>query len=118
MYEVGAKICQQLQAAENISVTLVNARFVKPLDTELLDLLSADHELIITIEENVRSGGYGEHVSSYMEEHHPGCRVLSAAIPDQFIPQGEVKSLRSQIGLDAACVLKKIEEYLKDKKEE
>ena len=118
MYEVGAEICQQLQAAENISVTLVNARFVKPLDTELLDLLSADHELIITIEENVRSGGYGEHVSSYMEEHHPGCRVLSAAIPDQFIPQGEVKSLRSQIGLDAACVLKKIEEYLKDKKEE
>ena len=117
MYEVGAKVCQQLQEKEKISATLVNARFVKPLDTELLDLLAADHELILTIEENVRSGGYGEQVSSYMEEHHPGCRVLSVAIPDQFVPQGEVESLRSQIGLDVASILKKIEEYLKDKKQ-
>ena len=56
-----------------------------------------DHSLFVTVEENVKSGGYGEHVSAYMEACHPEIRVLSAAVWDRFVPQGNVESLRSRI---------------------
>ena len=57
--------------------TFVNARFVKPLDTSLLDELAKDHSLFVTVEENVKNGGFGEHVAAYMEACHPECRVLA-----------------------------------------
>ena len=56
--------------------TFVNARFIKPLDTALLDELAADHKLFVTVEENVKNGGFGEHVAAYMEACHPEVRVL------------------------------------------
>ena len=71
--------------------SLINARFVKPLDTELLDRLSQNHSLLVTVEENVKSGGFGEHVSAYMEACHPEIRVLSAAVWDRFVPQGKCR---------------------------
>ena len=80
--------------------TLVDARFIKPLDEKLLDDLAADHSMIITIEENVMIGGYGESVCTYMARRHPEVRVLIRAVGDRFIPQGSVQSLRSGIGLD------------------
>ena len=91
--------------------TLVNARFVKPLDTELLDELSKDHTLFVTVEENVKNGGFGEHVSSYMEACHPGLQVLPIAIWDRFVEHGNVDSLRTKIGLSPENILRTIEEY-------
>src|SRR5699024_1473905 len=91
--------------------TFVNTRFVKPLDTALLDELAKDLRLFVTVEENVKNGGFGEHVAAYMEACHPEARVLPIAIWNRFVEHGEIDSLRAKIGLSAPDILCAIEEY-------
>ena len=110
-------VCEQVYKdlkAEGDDPTFVNARFVKPLDTALLDELAEDHTLFVTVEENVKNGGFGEHVASYMEACHPNARVLSIAIWNRFVEHGEVDSLRAKIGLSPADILEAIEQELED----
>ena len=104
MVEICAEVCSELQK-EGIDSTFVNVRFVKPLDTALLDQLARNHSLVVTVEENV---GFGQQVCGYMEEHHPGIQVLPVAIPDRFVPHGGVDSLRVQLGLSANAIAEKI----------
>lgn len=111
MVAVCEQVCQGLRG-QGLDPTFVNARFVKPLDTALLDELASDHSLFVTVEENVKSGGFGEHVCAYMEACHPDCRVLPAAIWDRFVSHGSVDSLRAKIGLSAPGILEAVEEYL------
>ena len=107
MVEICADVCSELQKA-GIDPTFVNVRFVKPLDTALLDLLARNHSLVVTVEENVQNGGFGQQVCGYMEEHHPGIQVLPVAIPDRFVPHGGVDSLRVQLGLSTNAIAEKI----------
>lgn len=107
MVEICAEVCSELQK-EGIDSTFVNVRFVKPLDTALLDQLAWNHSLVVTVEENVQNGGFGQQVCGYMEEHHPGIQVLPVAIPDRFVPHGGVDSLRVQLGLSANAIAEKI----------
>ena len=105
-------VCQdavKLLKEQGIDPTFVNARFIKPLDTALLDELAEDHQLFVTVEENVKSGGFGEHVCAYMEACHPGCRVIPIAIWDRFEPQGSIDSLRCKVGLSAAEIAQTVE---------
>ncbi|MCD8098912.1 MAG: hypothetical protein LUE31_13035, partial [Lachnospiraceae bacterium] len=92
------------------SCTLVNARFVKPIDTEVLKMLSADHRLFVTLEENVLSGGYGEKVRDYVQERIPGTEVLSIALPDAYVEHGSVELLYEDAGIDAESVYKRVVE--------
>ncbi len=110
MMKTGELVCDGLKE-KGICPTLVNVRFVKPLDEELLNDLPEKHNLIVTVEENVKSGGFGEHVAAYMQERHPGCRVLPIAIGDRFVEHGSVESLRARIGLSPESILRAIEEY-------
>jgi 1-deoxy-D-xylulose-5-phosphate synthase len=103
------EVCKGLKE-DGFDPTFVNVRFVKPLDVKLLDELAKDHSLFATVEENVKSGGYGEHVSAYMEACHPEVRVLSASVWDRFVPQGNVDSLRARIGLGVADIRQAIED--------
>lgn len=110
-------VCEQVYKdlkAEGQEPTFVNARFVKPLDTALLDELAEEHTLFVTVEENVKNGGFGEHVASYMEACHPNARVLSIAIWNRFVEHGEVDSLRAKIGLSPADILEAIEQELEE----
>lgn len=100
----------QILKDRDMDVTHVNARFVKPMDVDMLDLLAKDHDRIVTIEENVKNGGFGEHVSAYIEACHPGVHVINHAIWDRFIEQGNVNSLRAKIGLSADHIVRSIEE--------
>lgn len=112
-------VCSQVYhdlKERGVDPTFVNARFVKPLDTELLDELARDHSLFITVEENVKNGGFGEHVASYMEACHPEVRVIPMAIWNRFVEHGEVDSLRAKIGLSPADILSAIEQELEDTK--
>lgn len=112
-------VCSQVYhdlKERGVDPTFVNARFVKPLDTELLDELARDHSLFITLEENVKNGGFGEHVASYMEACHPEVRVIPMAIWNRFVEHGEVDSLRAKIGLSPADILSAIEQELEDTK--
>lgn len=103
------EICRGLRE-DGYAPTFVNVRFVKPLDVKLLDELAKDHKLFVTVEENVKSGGYGEHVSAYMEACHPQTEVLCTSVWDQFVPQGNVDSLRAKIGLGVADIRQAIED--------
>ena len=111
MVPICEAVSSELKEA-GIDPTFVNVRFVKPLDTALLDQLAKEHDLIVTVEENVQNGGLGQHVCGYMEEYHPGVQVLPVAIPDRFVAHGGVDSLRAKLGLSAPAITDKIKKTL------
>lgn len=90
--------------------SLVNVRFVKPLDTELLEELLKDHDFFVTMEENVQSGGFGEHVVQYFSENHlgPMPEIENIALPDAYVEHGNVDILKKELGLDAESVVRRI----------
>lgn len=89
--------------------TLVNVRFVKPLDQKLLEELEQTHSLICTMEENVWNGGYGQAVSGYLKENGRGkAKFISFAIKDQFVEHGSIPELREMLGLDGAHMAARI----------
>ena len=90
--------------------TLVNARFVKPLDKKMLESLAKDHEVIVTMEENVKSGGFGSAVVEYMHTAYPEVQVLSAALPDVFMEHGSPEKLKEKAGIDAGSIYNRIKE--------
>lgn len=90
--------------------TLVNARFVKPLDKKMLDSLAKDHEVIVTMEENVKSGGFGSAVVEYLHTAYPEVQVLSAALPDVFMEHGSPEKLKEKAGIDAGSIYNRIKE--------
>ena len=99
-------------------VTLVNMRFVKPLDTGLLDQLAEDHCLFVTLEENVKSGGFGEAVlaaAARRKEKWPPVQVI--AIEDQFVPQGSIPELLRRLGMDAEAVADRTYRWFEESKE-
>ena len=90
-------------------VTLINARFVKPVDTDMLDSLSCSHKLIVCMEENVKRGGFGEYVASYLKETgKDSVNVLNISIPDQYVKHGSVEQLSEMLGLDVDAIVERI----------
>lgn len=90
-------------------VSLINARFVKPIDTDMVDEVIKDHKLIVCMEENVKRGGYGEHVISYIAElavHN--VKVMDISIPDEFIEHGSVEQLYEHLGFDKDSIVERI----------
>lgn len=94
--------------AEGYPCSLVNARFAKPLDEETLKDLAKKHELVVTLEENVKSGGFGEHVTSFYHECGSGIKVWNVAIPDVYVEHGNVSLLYREVGLDSESIVKGI----------
>ena len=88
------------------SCSLINARFVKPLDTQLLDWLSRTHRLFVTIEENVVSGGFGEQVMEYASDAKLPVYVRNIGLPDDYVEHGNVEILRRETGLDCGRIVK------------
>ncbi len=89
-------------------VSLVNARFAKPIDTEALDELCRTHSLIVTLEENVASGGFGEKVMDYVFDNKLNCDVLIIALPDDYVEHGNVDILKQEVGIDTESIIKKV----------
>lgn len=90
------------------SVTLVNARFAKPVDKEMIDGLCKNHRLLVTLEENVASGGFGEKVREHMENIETKARLLAVALPDAYVEHGNVDILRKEVGIDKDTIIEKI----------
>lgn len=95
-----------------VDATVVNARFAMPFDTEMLEKELPSHRLLVTMEENVESGGFGEHVEAWCTEHMPEQEVLKIAIPDTFVEQGAVPLLKAKLGIDAEHAAERIREAL------
>ena len=93
---------------EGYSCTLVNARFVKPIDEEKILELSKNHKLLVTMEENVASGGYGEKVRTFVDEKDLKAEVITVAIPDEYVEHGNVDILKREVGIDAVTITEKV----------
>ncbi len=90
------------------SCSLVNARFVKPIDEVMIREMAQSHKLLVAMEENVASGGFGEKVRECMDSLNTPCRLLSIAIPDEYVEHGNVNLLYQELGIDADCVTKRV----------
>ncbi len=94
--------------------SLINVRFVKPLDGEILEEAAKDHPLFVTMEENMLHGGFGESVEEYVSDHQMEVPVLRFGIEDRFVPHGDVPSLRERLGLDPAHMADRIAEVYRE----
>ncbi|RJQ33100.1 MAG: 1-deoxy-D-xylulose-5-phosphate synthase [Actinobacteria bacterium] len=109
----------KLLKKKNIEATVVNARFVKPLDTELIRNLALEHQVLLTLEENSIVGGFGSAVLELLSKEGIFVRTATMGIPDEFIPHGDVKHLFKDIGLTPKNIAQKaIEELAKAGKAE
>jgi len=96
-------------AASGIEATVVNARYVKPLDSELLIELASHVKRIVTVEENTLSGGFGSCVTSLLQESGiSDITIKSIGIPDEFVEQGSQEALRAMYGLDARGIAQQV----------
>lgn len=107
MVKTAHEVRQNLKR-KGFECTLINARFVKPLDEGRLLELTKEHKLIVTLEENVLDGGFGEHVSEFYEEIGSDVQVLNIALPDAYVEHGNVEVLKQECGIDAETIEKKI----------
>lgn len=99
---------REMMKAVGYHCTIVNARFVKPVDEEMLDYLAKDHRLVVTMEENVKNGGFGEKVLEYYNEVSADVRVMQVALPDDYIEHGNVDLLKKEACIDAESIFKEI----------
>ena len=94
------------------SCSLVNGRFIKPIDTDVIDRLAPSHQFFITLEENVKAGGFGERVTDYLKQKWPETPVMNITLPDDYVEHGDVTKLRSVLGIDSDSIMEKIEKKL------
>ena len=100
------------QVADDIHATLVDMRFVKPLDTTLILELAATHRLLVSIEENAVMGGAGSAVSEYLNSQGVCCNLLQLGLPDEFTDHGKQDELRADCGLDSKGIAHSIRQRL------
>lgn len=108
----GTLLPEAAQVAENLNATLVDMRFVKPLDEQLVLELAASHDTLVTLEENAIMGGAGSGVNELLMAKRRVVPVLNIGLPDYFVSQGSQEEVRSDLGLDAAGIQRQIEVWL------
>ncbi len=112
MVKTGMQVAEELRN-DGIKATVVNVRFISPIDTDMLQYLAKEHRIFVTLEENVKSGGYGQKVADFLcEARHSDIRLLNIAVPDQYIEHGAVSELHQRFGLDAGSIVDKIKKEL------
>lgn len=108
MVEIGYSIVTELIKLGK-KADLVNVRFIKPMDEKLLHDLAESHSIWITMEENVKTGGFGEMITGFlMECNYSQVKTINISLPDQFIGQGDVVVLKEKLGFDVPSILSKI----------
>ena len=107
----GSMVQPALDAAEQLNATVVNMRFVKPLDIAVIEKMATSHDLIITIEENTHLGGAGSAVAEYLLSIGNSTAIKIMGLPDKFIDHGEHKQMLSNCGLDAQGIIDTVNNY-------
>ena len=112
----GSMLSASLEAAEKLDATVVNMRFVKPLDQALIEKLALDHTMIVTVEENALMGGAGSAVMEVLQAVQNNSahviKTLCLGLPDQFIEHGVHETMLSECGLDAEGINRAIEKVI------
>jgi 1-deoxy-D-xylulose-5-phosphate synthase len=107
----GSMVTPALEAGKQLGATVVNMRFIKPIDEEIILEMAKTHDVIVTVEENVLAGGAGSAINEFFQAQQILMPVLNIALPDEFIEQGTRKELLSDCDLDAPGILSKIESF-------
>ena len=107
MVKTAETVCGILKE-HGITATLINARFAKPFDGEIIKSLTAYHHTIVTMEENVKSAGFGEHVAEYLEDNGIDLKLINISIPDAYVEHGNVDKLKEMLKIDALSVADRI----------
>ncbi|MBI5462102.1 MAG: 1-deoxy-D-xylulose-5-phosphate synthase [Gammaproteobacteria bacterium] len=110
----GSLVTPAQQVADTLDATLVNMRFVKPLDTALLRDIAGSHDFLVTLEENTVAGGAGSAVNEYLAEQGYTIRALNLGLPDGFIEHGSREQLLAECGLDVAGIEDRIRRHVAD----
>ena len=118
MVKMAEEVQKQLKERMDMDAALVNARFVKPIDEELLRSFADTYELVVTLEENVKDGGFEERVLAFAEEEDLPFGVEIIALPDRFIPHGSVSYQMKQVGFTPEDICGRIEEYYRKQGQE
>ena len=109
----GTLLPEALQAADQINATVIDMRFVKPLDEKVLLHIGQSHNILVTIEENSIKGGAGSAVNEFLLSKKTKCDILNIGLPDVFIPQGSQQEMRDEVGLNAKHIIDKINTFIK-----
>ncbi|MCM1088635.1 MAG: 1-deoxy-D-xylulose-5-phosphate synthase [Muribaculaceae bacterium] len=107
MVKVALDVRKQLKEM-GYACSLINARFVKPIDEEAVREACREHKLLVTMEENVESGGFGEKVRAYVDTLCVDTKVLCVTLPDEYVEHGNVELLKQEVGIDADSIVKKV----------
>lgn len=113
MVETGVNVRDILKRS-GYYVSVINGRFVKPIDEECIQELTKNHNVIVTLEENVIKGGFGESVLRYVVSLDKKIKVLNIGVPNIYLEHGSVKELRREAGLDENSIVRRIEDLLKE----
>ncbi len=109
----GSTLHPALSVGNILNASVINMRFVKPLDGKLLRNLAKTHDLLVTLEENVKAGGAGAAVSEFLHQQNILCNILILGLPDRFIKHGDPNTLLAEANLDVASILSAIEQRLR-----
>lgn len=108
----GSMLTPALEAAEELDATVINMRFVKPLDAEMVAHIAATHELLVTIEENAVAGGAGSAVNECLAELDLQTPIINMGLPDRFVEHGTHAELLAECGLNRTGIQTRVSEYL------
>ncbi len=113
MFEEAVQVRKNLKD-EGFPCSLINARFVKPVDEEMILKVSKGHRIVAVIEENVKTGGYGEHVLEYTARMNLSVKILMLALPDTYVEHGSIAELRKENGIDSRSMTERILKAVKE----
>ncbi|CAH0532911.1 1-deoxy-D-xylulose-5-phosphate synthase [Vibrio stylophorae] len=108
----GTRLAEVMKAAESLNATVVDMRFVKPLDERMVEKMAQQHDVLVTVEENAIAGGAGSGVIELMMQRQWLKPVLQLGLPDRFVEQGSQEGIYQKLGLDGAGIERQIRDYL------
>ena len=108
----GTMLIEANKAAVALGATLIDMRFIKPLDNNMINQLAKKHTTLVTIEDNAIAGGAGSAVNEYILSQGIAIKILNIGIPDQFIKHGTQEEIHQELGLDSLGIIQKIENFI------
>ena len=108
IFAFGSMVKGALEAAEKLGATLVDMRFVKPLDEELISKLAANHQLVVTVEESAVMGGAGSAVNEFLTQTSTPIQTLNLGLPDKFLEHGKPSEMLDEINLNCEGIIQAI----------